>query len=206
MGNTINDDKVKKGKYSDTSPPSEQQSPPSYSMNQPDLTAAFSNLTLNLASPVPTTDQCIAHLKLLEAFHQLREDVAMTDGLFGIKDSMVPSSGLESERNDILRKIREKRWAVYVAKAVARFERWWQTSVEYGAVMIRQTERDEKFPSVVAEVEKGGWSLTKEQLPPLGTSYPFLLLMQVLSYFRCHNGLAFVYVEPAMLFGGLLEV
>jgi hypothetical protein len=175
MWDTIDDNKSKMGKYSD-GPPPEQQPPPTYSVNQFDLTAAFSNLTLNFASPLPTSDRCIAHLKLLEAFHQLREDVAKTDGLFGIKDSLVPNSELEPQRTEILRKIREKRWAVYVAKAVARFERWWQTSVEFGAVMMRQTERDAIFPRVVAEVEKEGRSWSKEQLPPLGVSHPRLLV------------------------------
>ncbi len=35
--------------------------------------------------------------------------------------------------------IREKRWAIYVAKATKRFERWWQVSVEPGAEMLNQS-------------------------------------------------------------------
>lgn len=155
-------------------PPSEQQPPPTYSVNPSDLTAAFSNLTLNLASGTPTKDQCIAHLKLLEAFHQLREDVALTDGLFGIHDSLVPAGVLETERLEILRRIREKRWAVYVARAAARFEKWWQTSVEPGAVMIQQTELKAKDPIITGEMGERSSTTSREHLPPLGMSSPLL--------------------------------
>ncbi|KAL8698090.1 MAG: hypothetical protein Q9201_006762 [Fulgogasparrea decipioides] len=95
----------------------------------PDLTAAFSELHL-LGNPAkPTPDQCLDHLKLLEAFHQLREDVATTDGLYGIHDSFVDAiipTEEETERAQLLLKLREKRWAIYVTKAVWRYETWWK--------------------------------------------------------------------------------
>jgi hypothetical protein len=176
--------------------------------NTSDLTAAFSNLALHLQSPKPTPDQCIAHLKLLEAFHQLREDVATTDGLFGITDSLVPAHGLlETQRIDALRKIREKRWAVYVASAAVRFERWWERSVEPGAVMIRQNQLDVgKSLGVEGNGEKS-WSFSKDDLPPLGMSrILFLLALTSAEHGRRHHGLAFVYAKPKMLSGGLSKV
>jgi hypothetical protein len=173
-----------------------------------DLTAAFSNLTLHLQSPKPTPDQCIAHLKLLEAFHQLREDVATTDGLFGINDSLVPAHGLsEPQRIDALRKIREKRWAVYVARAAARFERWWERSVEPGAVMIRQNMLDVGNSLGVEGTGEKSLSFSKDHLPPLGMSHIlFHLPFASAEHGRRHHGLAFVYVKPKMLSGGLFKV
>ena len=72
--------------------PKYQSPPPAYiantsgetNANPQNLTAAFSNLKLD-DSIIPNPDQCIAHLKLLEAFHQLREDTALHDGLFNIQ-------------------------------------------------------------------------------------------------------------------------
>ncbi|KAL8777401.1 MAG: hypothetical protein Q9213_007873 [Squamulea squamosa] len=95
-----------------------------------DLTAAFSSLNLTAASNDPTPDQCLAHLKLLEAFHNLREDVATTDGLFGIHDHFVdgvyPNQGFDEKRAQLLLRLREKRRAIYVAKAERRYSVWWQ--------------------------------------------------------------------------------
>lgn len=196
MVNTINDDKTpgEKNLYPISLPP-EQEPPPNYSVNPSDLTAAFSNLTLGPASPTPTPDQCIAHLKLLEAFHQLREDVATTDGLFGISDSLDPVDEPGARNHpDILRRIREKRWAVYVARAAARFEKWWQTSVEPGAVMIRQTDLAGKLPLNIEEKEGERWAISREQLPPLGMSDP-----GPLDDIKCSTGLDVIMVWHSYL-------
>ncbi|KAL8728310.1 MAG: hypothetical protein Q9181_005384, partial [Wetmoreana brouardii] len=78
----------------------------------------------------PTPDQCLTHLKLLEAFHQLREDVATTDGLYGIHDNFVdailPAEESRTERAQLLLKFREKRWAIYVTQAAWRYQKWWK--------------------------------------------------------------------------------
>ena len=146
--------------------PVEQEIPPAYALNPPDLVAAFSNLDLKTAESVPTKDQCIAHLKLLEAFHQLREDVATTDGLFGISDSLVSDEADEQLRGKVLLKIREKRWAVYVAKAVSRFEKWIEMYAEPQGLMLRQAEMDKGFPTIVQG--QGKVTFTKDTLPPIG--------------------------------------
>ena len=155
-----------------TSEPPEQEPPPSYSANPSDLTAAFSNLTIDPGSPTPTADQCIAHLKLLEAFHQLREDVATTDGLFGINDSLVSANEPEKNQSEILRRIREKRWAVYVARAASRFEKWWQESVQPDAVMISQKDLTGKLPLTDEDRSMEYSVFIGDQLPPLGMSDP----------------------------------
>ena len=137
--------------------------PPSYTVDDenavPDITAAFSALNLDTSSK-PTGDQCIAHLKLLEAFHQLREDVAYRDGLFGVQDSLAQ---LESNQAELLTKIREKRWAIYVTNAVQRFERWWETMVEPGATMTTQANVSAVFEGNVKSL-----ALDRAKLPPLG--------------------------------------
>jgi hypothetical protein len=83
-----------------------------------------------------SADQCTAHLKLLEAFNQLREDIGQTENLFGIEsptfnESENPDPRQHAQSPQALAKIRvaEKRWAVYVARAVDRFERWYDACV-----------------------------------------------------------------------------
>ncbi|KAG8630990.1 hypothetical protein KVT40_000130 [Elsinoe batatas] len=73
-----------------------------------------------------TRGHCIVHLKLLESFYQLRKKIAHHDGLFGIKNSMfdaaIPEDG--TLRNELHALVAERRWAVYLTRAVDRFERW----------------------------------------------------------------------------------
>lgn len=153
------------GQMNERNAPSEEASPPSYTVNDenavPNLTAAFSNLSFE-ASDKPIVDQCIAHLKLLETFHQLREDVAFRDGLFGIQDSFVRS---EPQRGELLSKIREKRWAIYVTKAAQRFERWWEAMIEPEAQMSQQRNIATVFKQSVKPL-----ALDHDHLPPLGQS------------------------------------
>ncbi|OAQ95680.1 hypothetical protein LLEC1_06171, partial [Akanthomyces lecanii] len=91
-----------------------------------------------------TESRCLAHLKLLHAIKAMKEDVGYSDGLWGIWDSLVTDSkGLfldstgvysdnekakltdDEERKMMLSKLREKRWAIFVARAVDRYEAWW---------------------------------------------------------------------------------
>jgi len=133
-------------KHGLSTPPGDDSPPPSYAVNDtnnvPSITAAFSNLNLTAshAPSPPSPDKCIAHPKLLESFHQLREQAALTNRLFGIKDGFVPSDLSEAKRVELLTKMREKRWAVYVAKAAKRFEKWWETCVQPEAQPMRQKE------------------------------------------------------------------
>ena len=149
-------------------PPKNDSPPPSYVASTavespPDITAAFANLQLDLSSPqaqIPTPDQCLAHLKLLEAFHSLREDVSQWDGLFGIHDHFASNSDAV-----VLTNIREKRWQVYVSRAAQRFEKWWKFCVMPNAVRQSQTS--------IVTTPKELWVGTtlkfeKQNLPPLG--------------------------------------
>ena len=152
------------------SPPRDSP-PPSYTINDsnfagtPDVTAAFSNLNLS-PSRTPTADQCIAHLKLLECFHQLREDVALKDGMFGLEDSFSNGRATERERTELLTKIREKRWAIYVARAAKRFQTWWESCVGPSAQMLKQ----KYIASALGPEMHHGPALLfdRDNLPPLG--------------------------------------
>jgi hypothetical protein len=156
------------------------EEPPSYSerpVNElpPDFSTQFKNLNLKRTrAKKPTEDQCIAHLKLLEAFYQLRHDVANTDGLFDIFEVTDSSSKDSDAENHI--QAREKRWAIYVTRAVDRFEKWFD--------IIPASLRGR--PSCMLTCGEYEWSkdlhetplqaapllgLTSDQLPPIGKSY-----------------------------------
>lgn len=77
-------------------------------------------------------DECIVHLKLLSAIAILRNSIKGTDQLFGIHDSDAGYFADPQKQVQAAARIREKRWAVYVARAVDRFTVWWQTCVPNG--------------------------------------------------------------------------
>lgn len=157
---------VVKNVYS--SPPKET-APPAYEASPSDLTTTFSELNLASETSDPTTDRCIAHLKLLEAFHQLREDIATTDGLFGIKDCWVPTDLSRQEQAAVLLKIREKRWAIFVAKAASRFEAWWKKSILPSSKMLQQFDiRCGTWKREDAERGEEVLPFVPDILPPLG--------------------------------------
>jgi hypothetical protein len=185
-----------KEKDSFTTSPNQLPLPPAYALHDTvvsNLTAALSNLNLE-TSTTPTPDQCIAHLKLLESFHQLRRGIALQDGLFGIKDEFVPSAATDRERAVTLSQIREKRWAVYVAKAAKRFEQWWEKCIELDAERLQR----EHIPSSFKDSPVCGPSLKfdRDNLPPLGESRSLSgVVPAVTNLYRCGHGVAFLPAE-----------
>jgi hypothetical protein len=93
----------------------------------------LSNLSVqDLGSSLTSTvsrDQCIAHLRLLSALADLRNAISKHDTLFGIDDCQANQFPTDYERTRALTHIQDKRWAVYVARAVDRFEFWWKSCV-----------------------------------------------------------------------------
>ena len=149
-------------------------SPPKYeadSTSPPDLTAAFSKLDLRQSGSKPTVDQCTAHLKLLEAFSQLREDVSTTDGLYGLKDSLLPSMRDDQQKSQLLAKIREKRWAVYVTIAVQRFTSYFRIILP-GSPLLSDDRMETKSYAQIAD-QGVPLQFTEDNLPPLGKRYRF---------------------------------
>jgi hypothetical protein len=155
--------------------PNEPLPPPSYKDSEQmttvqDITAGFSNLKLSSTNKSPSRELAIAHLKLLEAFRTLKDDVGYNDGLFGIWESRASSdeyAGMKPE--EALAKIREKRWSLYVARAAERFETWWLSALcKIEGNPRRLTQKDMLRPDFESSATRGkaiDWK--SEYLPPL---------------------------------------
>lgn len=132
-----------------------------------DINAGFANLSLSAAPQAPDVNLTIAHLKLLEAFHSLKQDIGYTDGLFDFWDSRANKHLKEVSKDAILSKIREKRWALYIARAADRFDAWWSTTLCVGNQRLEL--RDMMRPGF-KEAAIIGTPLTwaADMLPPLG--------------------------------------
>lgn len=161
-------------------PPPSKEAPPTYAAEDPvneptadELNAAFSSLNISDTPPsFPTADHCLAHLKLLNTFHALKEDIGYTDGIFGLWDSKCEVLD-GKDREQALSRTREKRWALYVARAVERFEVWWVKVLwpREGGKRLESKQMIETNKSFTQFPERGRvqkW--TAEMLPPAGMS------------------------------------
>lgn len=181
--------------------------PPKYSENAPstttggdpvdELNTSFASLKLSqIPLEFPDADQCLAHLKLLSAFHALQEDIGYTDGMFGLWDA---KCDMAENRDEGLAKMREKRWALYIARAVERFEAWW-LQVLCNMEDCRRLESKEMFEAVAkfAEFTKRGnvQTWTTSMLPPLGKWHDSCINPSA-HVDRCPYGLAFVYAQSS---------
>ncbi|KAM5347534.1 hypothetical protein ACJ41O_007358 [Fusarium nematophilum] len=150
------------------------------------LSAPFADLEIDPSPHNPDPDNCLAHLRLLFTFQSLKEDIGYTDGLWGLWDSRTDGNimakddgGVDElaytknnvsdveEKRKVLSKIREKRWAVFVARAVDRYQAWWNTLK--GDRPLTEDDMDDKksphydyFPLIE---EPSYWE--KQSLPPL---------------------------------------
>ena len=168
-----------------------------------DLEAAFSNLDLNAcSSTTPKPDECIAHLKLLECFKNLREEISNRNGLFGIEDGFSRESlqevydniasecANESEQREkfaqtgrqierSLNFARDKRWAIYVARAASRYAKWWQKLRDLGngvdglgippskRLRVATIEEEQGLEGLMGSGIPCQWNA--DNLPPIGT-------------------------------------
>lgn len=137
--------------YSVSQPP-----PPEYHENDdvppPDYTAGFATLRLvdEPSLDIPQFNEAIAHLKVLECFYRLKQHIGSTNGLFGIDNAKIVdiaricSLSNGETANDLLPKLAEKRWAIYVSRAVDRFHAW-----------VSAIAPSEHLPTI-AEIERDG--------------------------------------------------
>ncbi|WYZ44591.1 hypothetical protein EsH8_VII_001027 [Colletotrichum jinshuiense] len=140
------------------------------------LTAAFSSLRLATQRD-PDVDSCLAHLKLLFAIQTLKEDIGYTNGLWDLWDiraGPAPDSdeGSSKDAQDRLKKflamLREKRWAIFLTRAVDRYETWWKT---LSSDRLREEEMgninkfSDKYSTFPEGIEDFPW--TVDVLPPL---------------------------------------
>ncbi len=130
----------------------------------------FSKLlgSLNLSDgplTTPDAESCLAHLRLLHAFEKLKSRVGLKDGLWDIWDNRASSA---NNSLDVLVKLREKRWAVYIARAVDRYEAWWKS---FPSAMLLQSDmlQGSDTPDKYFNFLHSKPMLWKEEnLPPLG--------------------------------------
>jgi hypothetical protein len=197
---------------SDAPPPqyTAQEATPLNGPTLEEISASFANLTVeDHPKNFPDTNIALAHLKLLEAFFVLKQEIGYTDGAFDLWDSRVPSApeGKEEDpqakntRLEALSKIREKRWALYVARAAHRFETWWTSMLctYENSQMLRQEDmRTAMFTRWTGEGKVQKW--TPAMMPPLGM---FLVRDQwtqcLISFCRRAYGMACVHAQSSQL-------
>ena len=144
--------------------------PPSYKLvDDSPLEIPPLDLKKNLGSSLTTTtsaDHCIVHLKFLAAIADLRDTVAKIDTLFEINDSQAEVFKTREDQCRALARIKEKRWAVYVARAVDRYIAWWNHCVETDAHLPTVTELcDPQKNSMKCDLK----AEFRNAMPPLGT-------------------------------------
>lgn len=144
--------------------------PPPYSVNAveqpPPLELPQLDLSSNISAPTAITrDQCVAHLKFLAVLADLRDTISSDDGLFDIHDA--DAERFPNELNQARARIREKRWAVYTARAVDRYTKWWSHGLPRSRPMatINDLESND-YENIINCGTIVAWST--ENLPPLG--------------------------------------
>jgi hypothetical protein len=182
------------------------------------IEAPFADLQIDTAPHDPEPNVCLAHLRLLFAFEALKEDIGYNDGLFGIWDSRADGNINVRENGDVeelpfegastsnledkkksLSKLREKRWSLFVARAVDRYEAWWNTLPQELPPLTEDEMCNKNSPSFgqfVSGDNPSWWE--KKTLPPLGMlslSSPRISLIVL----RCFDGVPLPHVEPPQL-------
>lgn len=179
-----------------------EQPPPAYSRERPSARADKPldpirplNLSVNAGPATITTstkDECIAHLKLLAAFADLRDTIGKSDSLFGIDNKEIERFNDQNTMNEAAAVLSEKRWAVYVTRAVERFTIWWQKCVPVCGVDGLDsylTVKDVELGKILAEAPGCGMRIewTQDTMPPLGrllllTLPPLTLFTLILTF------------------------
>ena len=170
--------------------PTEPQPPGKDEVDAVNVSAAFDKLTLTDEPHKPDVDTCLAHLKLLFAIQTMKEEIGYSDGIFNIWDSRAEHpeylelgelpqppeapkqkspTGLEDSKLEALSKLREKRWALFVARAVDRYESWWASlprdeELTEDDMELSQCSKYSRFPDM--PTARMIWH--EYMLPPLG--------------------------------------
>lgn len=156
----------------------EGDSPPPYSSQPPSIYSPDGNTSDRLgpalqnlnfepsALELPTTAECITHLRLLHAFAKMRHEVGNRDGLYGITmekagdvksgdEKDAKATGAQAQENStnsdaaFAERIRDKRWTVFVHKAVDRFEAWWNSLPAHSSSIWRSPIKMQDFNSTL---------------------------------------------------------
>ncbi|KAL6236618.1 hypothetical protein BDW75DRAFT_229405 [Aspergillus navahoensis] len=124
------------------------------------------DLTQNAGPALYTTVthyECIAHLKFLAALSDLRDTVTNIPYLYDIPDPDPREFG--THINEAWALVKEKRWAVYTAKAVARYTSWWNVCVPASCLRPTVQQLSSVFDNIT--VCKSPLTWTQDELPPL---------------------------------------
>lgn len=178
-------------------PPYSESEPPPPGFEERDIqniTTVFSDLKLSPQPGDPKASVSLVHLKLLYAFQTLKEEIGYTDGLWGLWDANFTGGAAtvqtrekdgsfaegskdasidHEERQVALSRVREKRWALYIARAADRYEAWWK-SMSDGPTLNEadiETKNSLSFSNFV-DAGDGKPIVTQDQLPPIGTYAP----------------------------------
>lgn len=149
------------------------EKPPGYEdITQPQIPPLNPSKSAGLPySTTVTPDQCAAHLKFLTALADLRDSVANNDGLFGLRDS--DAGKFPDFTNEVRARVREKRWAVYTARAVERYAAWWNALPDYGTCPTIETLQGSEYRRLTICNTQVGWN--EDDMPPLGEWIGFFL-------------------------------
>ncbi|OJJ71201.1 hypothetical protein ASPBRDRAFT_44132, partial [Aspergillus brasiliensis CBS 101740] len=117
---------------------------------------------LQKAAPIVSSQACHQHQLLLRCFLHLKETISKTAGLFKTEYG----HEIQSEVDPIVRQsmAEERRWSIYVSRALHRFFVWWTH-------LPADPEMPDFESSPVSEKpsgNQGSWTWTSDQLPPLG--------------------------------------
>lgn len=122
----------------------------------------FSEATplLQKATPIVSLQECQQHQQLLRCFLNLKQTVSTTKGLFKTEhahdinelDMMARQSAVE-----------ERRWSIYVSRAIHRFSVWWAR-----LPALQTPGRESSQISEKPHRQHGGWTWTRDQMPPFG--------------------------------------
>ncbi|RLM01276.1 hypothetical protein CFD26_104085 [Aspergillus turcosus] len=174
---TITQELVKEKAANDADRPSAEQ-PPGYDQIDEQAPAIPPlDLSHNAGSSNSTTvtrDQCVVHLKFLASLADLRDSVAGNEGLFGLHEP--PLSEFPEHVEEVRARIREKRWAVYTARAVDRYTKWWETCIPSNRPCPRLKDlENQSYDRITEGNHLLSWS--KDSLPPLGTNRADVLMV-----------------------------
>lgn len=153
-------------KREDKPPPYKDTRPPTYD-------DAVSSLS---ALQYPTSDEIVIHLRLLHIFDRVKSDIQTRDGLYGIYNdcSVSRAARTKAQRAAIQSMIARKRWDLYVARAIDRFELWWKGVRHFlgtGYLKLGDLEEHETSPEYKVDYSSSNEKFPLEHaLPPIGMS------------------------------------
>ncbi|KAL4984521.1 hypothetical protein BDW68DRAFT_193574 [Aspergillus falconensis] len=114
---------------------------------------------LQRATTIVSAQECRQHKQLLRCFLNLKQIVSKTTGLF--KTEYVHE--IKNELDPIARQsaVEERRWSIYVSRAIHRFSVWWTHLPVVDTPGPGSSSSSEK-----SHGQHGGWAWTRDQMPP----------------------------------------